>query len=78
MVDEKRRREIRFLARNKEWGTEIESLFWINDTKNEEFIKSQITESVKIRFEEERILPPVPSIMRKDLLESKNNDCPVC
>ncbi|HUT16923.1 MAG TPA: mechanosensitive ion channel family protein [Acidobacteriota bacterium] len=71
VVDEKRRREIRFLVRSKEWATEIESLFWINDPENEEFIKSQITESVKTRFEEARILPPIPSIMRKDFLESK-------
>jgi small-conductance mechanosensitive channel len=71
VVDEKRRREIRFLVRNKEWATEIESLFWINDPENEEFIKSQITETVKTRFEEARILPPIPSIMRKDFLESK-------
>jgi small-conductance mechanosensitive channel len=71
VVDEKRRREIRFLVRNKEWATEIESLFWINDPENEEFIKSQITETVKTRFEEARILPPIPSIIRKDFLESK-------
>jgi small-conductance mechanosensitive channel len=71
VVDEKRRREIRFLVRNKEWATEIESLFWINNPENEEFIKSQITETVKIRFEEARILPPIPSIIRKDFLESK-------
>ncbi len=71
VVDEKRRREIRFLVRNKEWATEIEPLFWINDPENEEFIKSQITETVKTRFEEARILPPIPSIIRKDFLESK-------
>jgi small-conductance mechanosensitive channel len=71
VVDEKRRREIRFLVRNKEWATEIESLFWINDPENEEFIKSQLTETVKTRFEEARILPPIPSIIRKDFLESK-------
>ncbi len=71
VVDEKRRREIRFLVRNKEWATEIESLFWINDPENEEFIKSQITETVKTRFEEAKILPPIPSIIRKDFLESK-------
>jgi small-conductance mechanosensitive channel len=71
VVNEKKRREIRFLVRNKEWATEIESLFWINDPENEEFIKSQITETVKTRFEEARILPPIPSIIRKDFLESK-------
>lgn len=71
VVDEKKRREIRFLVRNKEWVTEIEPLFWINDPENEEFIKSQVTELVKARFEEAGILPPIPSIMRKDFLESK-------
>ena len=71
VVDEKKRREIRFIVRNKEWATEIESLFWINDPENEEFIKSQITETVKTRFEEARILPPIPAIIRKDFLESK-------
>ncbi len=72
IVDEKRRREIRFVVRNKEWTTEIESLFWINDPENEEFIKSKITESIKEKFEEENILPPLPGIMRKDFLERKN------
>lgn len=71
VLDEKKRREIRFLVRNKEWATEIEPLFWVNDPENEEFIKSQITETVKTRFEKARILPPIPSIIRKDFLESK-------
>jgi len=71
LVDKKRRREIRFLVRNKEWVTEIEPLFWINDPENEEFIKSQLTETVKTSFEEAKILPPIPSIIRKDFLESK-------
>ena len=72
IVDEKRRREIRFVVRNKEWTTEIESLFWINDPENEEFIKSRITELIKKKFEEESILPPIPGIMRRDFLERKN------
>ena len=71
VVDEKKRREIRFLVRNKEWATEIEPLFWVNDPENEEFIKSQITETVKTRFEKARIMPPIPSIIRQDFLESK-------
>jgi len=71
VVNKKKRREIRFLVRSKEWVSEIEPLFWVNDPENEEFIKSQITETVKKRFEEARILPPIPSIMRKDFLESK-------
>jgi len=72
VVDEKRKREIRFVVRSQEWTTEIESLFWINDPENEEFIKSEITEMIKRKFEEEKILPPLPSIIRKDFLESKN------
>jgi len=71
IVDEKRRREIRFVVRSKEWTTEIESLFWINDPENEEFIKSKIIESIKKRLEEEKILPPIPGFMRREFLESK-------
>ena len=72
VVNEERRREIRFLVRNKEWITEVEPLFWINEPEREEFIKSQITELVKKRFEEQKILPPIPSIIRKEFLEPKN------
>ena len=71
IVEEKSRREIRFVVRSKEWTTEIESLFWINDPENEEFIKSKITELIKKKFEEENILPPIPGIMRRDFLEGK-------
>jgi small conductance mechanosensitive channel len=71
VVDEKRKREIRFLMRSKEWTTEIESLFWINEPENEEFIKSRIMELAKKKLEEEKILPPIPGIMRKDFLESR-------
>ena len=71
IVDEKRRREIRFVVRSKEWTTEIESLFWINDPENEEFIKSKITELIKRKLEEEKILPPIPGFMRREFLESK-------
>jgi len=71
IVDEKRKREIRFIVRTKEWTTEIETLFWINDPPNEEFIKSRITESVKKEFERKNVLPPIPSIMRRDYLKSK-------
>ncbi len=71
LVDEKRRREIRFVVRSKEWTTEIDSLFWINEPENEEFIKSQITELIKSGLEKENILPTIPGIMRKDFLESR-------
>ena len=71
VTDERKRREVRFVIRSKEWTTEIESLFWINDPENEEFIKSRIIELIKKRFEEENILPPIPGIMRRDFLESK-------
>jgi hypothetical protein len=33
VVDEKRKLEIRFLVKNKEWTTEIETLFWISIRK---------------------------------------------
>ena len=71
VVSEKRKREIRFIVRSKEWTTEIEALFWINEPENEEFIKSMIVELAKKKFEEEKILPPLPGIMRKDFLESR-------
>ncbi len=71
VVDEKRRREIRFVVRIKEWTTEIESLFWINDPENQEFIRSKITELIKKKLEEENILPPIPGFMRRDFLESR-------
>lgn len=71
IVDHKKRREIRFVVRSREWTIEIEPLFWINDPANEEFIKSEITELVKMEFQREGILPPIPPIMRKEFLESK-------
>ncbi len=70
IVDEKKRREIRFVVRSKEWTTEIEALFWINDPENEEFVKSKITELIKRKFEEEKILPPIPALMRKEFIEN--------
>ena len=70
LVNEKRKREIRFSVKIKEWISEIEVFFWINNPKKEEFIKSEIVELVKKRFEDEKILPPLPSIMRRDYLES--------
>jgi len=69
VVDLKRKREIRFLVRCKEWTTEIEALFWINAPENEEFIKSWVSELVKKKLTEEKILPPIPAVMRKDFLE---------
>jgi len=71
IVDENKKREIRFVVRTREWTVEIESLFWINEPENEEFIKSEITELIKKKFEEANILPPIPGIMRREFLESK-------
>ncbi len=71
IVDHKKRREIRFIVRSREWTIEIEPLFWINDPENEEFIKSEITELVRIEFQREGILPPIPGFMRKEFLEAK-------
>jgi len=71
IIEEKRRREIRFVVRIKEWIVEIESLFWINEPENEEFIKSKITETVKKSLHEEKILPPIPGFMRREFLESE-------
>ncbi len=71
VVDEKKKREIKFVVRSKEWTTEIESLFWINDPENEEFIKSRITELLRKKLREENILPPIPGIMRREFLETQ-------
>ena len=68
IVNKKRKREIRFIVRNREWANDVEVLFWINNPPNEEFIKSEITELIQKKFKKERILPPVPAFMRKDYL----------
>ncbi len=70
IINKDKKREIRFVIRNKEWITEIETLFWINTAENEEFIKSQISESVREEFDKEKILPPLPSLIRKEYLQN--------
>ncbi|MCW4022803.1 MAG: mechanosensitive ion channel family protein [Candidatus Bathyarchaeota archaeon] len=67
----KRRREIRFIFRNKEWANEIEVLFWINDPSDEEFIKSNIAEIIQKEFKNECILPPLPAVMRREFLNGQ-------
>ena len=68
VVVNKKKREIRFIIRSREWTNEIETLFWINNPPNEEFIKSGINELIQKEFKKEGILPPIPPIMRKDYL----------
>ena len=68
IVSQKKKREIRFIFRNNEWTNNIETLFWINDPSNEEFIKSNISELVQEEFKKEKILPPIPSLLRKDYM----------
>ena len=76
IVNNKRKREIRYIFRNREWTNEIETLFWINNPPNEEFIKSNITEQIQSAFKNECIMPPIPAIMRKEYLtgQKKSND----
>ena len=75
VIDQKKRREIRFVIRNKEWTNDLEVLFWINNPVQEEFIKSKITEQVLQNFKKEKIYPTYPAIMRKELLtDKKGND----
>jgi small-conductance mechanosensitive channel len=76
IVSPKRKREIRFILRNREWTNEIETLFWINDPPNEEFIKSNITELILKEFKNECILPTIPALMRRDYLtgQKTNNE----
>jgi len=68
IVNKKQKREIRFVFRNREWTNEIETLFWINDPPNEEFIKSNIAELIQREFKNECILPPIPALMRREYL----------
>jgi len=67
----RKKREIRFIFRSKEWTNELETLFWINDPPNEEFIKSNITEIIQNEFKKEYILPPVPSLMRREYMTNQ-------
>jgi small-conductance mechanosensitive channel len=71
VIDPNRRREIRFVVRHKEWTTEIECLFWINNPANEEFIKSEINQLVKKELQSEGILPPIPAFLRKEFLDKE-------
>ena len=68
----KRKREIRFILRSQEWTNQLETLFWINDPSNEEFIKSNITELILTEFKKEHILPPIPAIIRKEYLPKQS------
>jgi len=68
IFNKNKRREIRFIFRNREWTNEIETLFWINDPTNEEFIKSNISELIQNEFKKECIMPPIPAIMRKEYM----------
>jgi small-conductance mechanosensitive channel len=70
----KKKREIRFILRNREWTNELEALFWINDPPNEEFIKSNITELILKEFKNERILPPIPALIRREYLTGEKTD----
>ena len=73
IVNAKKKREIRFVFRNREWTNEIETLFWINDPSNEEFIKSNISQLVQKEFKNECILPPIPALMRREYLTGQTN-----
>jgi small-conductance mechanosensitive channel len=68
IVSLKRKREIRFVFRNSEWTNNIETLFWINDPSNEEFITSNILEIIQEEFKKKNILPPIPSLLRKEYI----------
>lgn len=72
IVNKNRKREIRFIVRNREWANDIETLFWINNPPNEEFIKSTIMELIQKEFKKEGILPPIPAVMRREYLTGQN------
>jgi small conductance mechanosensitive channel len=71
IVDPKRRREIRHVIRPKEWSTEIESFFWISEPADEEFIKSEIAQLLKVELQKAGILPPIPAFLRREFLDTK-------
>jgi small-conductance mechanosensitive channel len=71
IVNKDRKREIRFIVRNREWANDLEILFWINNPPNEEFIKSNITELIQKEFKKEGILPPIPALMRQEYLKGQ-------
>ncbi len=71
IFNKKKRREIRFIFRNREWTNEIEALFWINNPSNEEFIKSNISELIQKEFKNECIMPPIPALMRKEYMTAQ-------
>jgi small-conductance mechanosensitive channel len=73
IVNKDRKREIRFILRNSEWANDLEILFWINNPPNEEFIKSNITELIQKEFKKERILPPLPALMRQEYLTGQKS-----
>ena len=74
IFDLKRKREIRFIFRNKEWTNEIEALFWINDPSSEEFIKSNINELIQNAFKKESIMPPIPALMRREYMTEQKSE----
>lgn len=74
VVDAARGREIRFVVRMRDWTTEIEALFWVNDPANEEFIKSRIAEQVRRRFREAGIFPPIPGPLRPEFVASPSRE----
>jgi len=71
IVNSKKRREVRFILRNKEWTNDLEVLFWIKNPAQEEFIKSKISELVLVKFKQEKIYPTIPALMRKESLTGK-------
>ena len=72
IVNKDRKREIRFIVRNREWTNDLEILFWINNPSNEEFIESNITEFIQKEFKKEGILPPIPTLIRQEYLTGQN------
>ena len=71
IVNEGKKREIKFIIKSNDWTTELEALFWINDPKREEFIKSDIVQAIKKEFVKEDIIPTIPSFLRKGHMHKK-------
>jgi small conductance mechanosensitive channel len=68
VIDEARKREVRFVIRTEEWATRIEVLYWVDEPENQVFIQSALTERVREALLGAGILPPLPITVRDRFL----------
>ncbi len=68
VIDEARKREVRFVVKSDEWATRIEVLFWIDEPENQPFILSDAHQAVRKELLAAGILPPIPMMVRDRFL----------